>query len=54
MGYLAYLLYTPIVLVSVVLAVKAYFKLVAGVCKSKKRVDGQVAIITGANSGMYD
>lgn len=31
--------------------VKLYFKMVAGVCKSKRRIDGQVAIITGANSG---
>ncbi len=31
--------------------VKLYFKLAAGVCKSKKRIDGQVAIITGANGG---
>ena len=25
--------------------------MVAGVCKSKRRIDGQVAIVTGANSG---
>jgi len=46
------LLYGPVVLLSVVLSVKVYFKLTSGVCKSKRRVDGQVAIITGANSGI--
>jgi len=36
---------------TVVFVVKLYFKMIAGVCKSKRRIDGQVAIITGANSG---
>ena len=31
------------------LANRVYFK--GGVCKSKKRLDGKVAIITGANTG---
>jgi hypothetical protein len=32
------------------LANRLYFK--GGVCKSKKRLDGKVAIITGANTGI--
>jgi len=52
MSYLtAIFLYTPIGVGLIILAVKIYFKMVAGVCKSKRRIDGQVAIITGANSG---
>ncbi|CAG7634276.1 unnamed protein product [Allacma fusca] len=52
MGFLQFLLWTPAVIVFVAVAVKIYFKAITGICKSKKRVDGQVAIITGANSGI--
>lgn len=43
--------YLPLGLIVAVIGIKVYFKAVAGVCKSKKRVDGQVAIVTGSNSG---
>jgi len=51
MAFVSILAYTLLGLTSIVLGIKFYCKMVAGVCKSKKRVDGQVAIITGANSG---
>jgi hypothetical protein len=35
-----------------VFGAKLYFKMIAGVCKSKRKLDGQVAVVTGANSGM--
>jgi len=38
--------------VGVVVLVKLYFKMAAGVCKSKRRLDGKVAIVTGSNSGI--
>jgi len=38
--------------VGVVLLVKLYFKMMAGVCKSQRRLDGKVAIVTGSNSGI--
>jgi len=46
------LLYTPVALLSAVFVVKLYFKWAAGVCKSKRRIDGQVVVITGANTGI--
>jgi len=36
-----------------VFGVKLYFKAIAGVCKSKRRIDGQVAIVTGSNTGKW-
>jgi len=52
MGFLQILFYIFAVAVGGVAATKLYFKLVAGVCKSKRRIDGQVAIVTGSNSGI--
>jgi len=53
MSALLYILVlVPIILIAVVIGVKFYFKLTTGICKSKKRIDGQVAIVTGANSGI--
>jgi len=52
MGFLQALLWVPAVILLVGVATKIYFKAVTGICKSKRRIDGQVAIITGANSGI--
>jgi len=52
MGVLQTLAYIPVGLIALAALVKLYFKLITGVCKSKRRIDGQVAIITGANSGI--
>jgi len=51
MGFVT-ILYTVLGVVFSIAAVKVYFKFKAGLCRSKRRVDGQVAIITGANSGI--
>lgn len=51
MGFLTVLGYGVGMIALAVGLVKLYFKMAAGVCKSKRRIDGQVAIITGANSG---
>jgi NAD(P)-dependent dehydrogenase (short-subunit alcohol dehydrogenase family) len=52
MAFLQILLGIVTVVVGGVAVAKIYFKLVAGVCKSKRRIDGQVAIVTGSNSGI--
>jgi retinol dehydrogenase-12 len=36
----------------IVAIIKLYMKFMTGMCKSQKRIDGQVVIITGANSGI--
>jgi len=52
MLFLHIILYTFSAVITGIVGTKLYFKWTTGVCKSKKRVDGQVAIITGANSGL--
>ncbi|CAL8073870.1 unnamed protein product [Orchesella dallaii] len=52
MGALCVLTYIGVGLVSIVGAVKLYFKMTAGKCKSTRRIDGQVAVITGSNQGI--
>jgi NAD(P)-dependent dehydrogenase (short-subunit alcohol dehydrogenase family) len=52
MGYLQFFLWAPAIITVVALGVKIYFKAITGICKSKRRIDGQVAIVTGANSGI--
>lgn len=51
MGFLTGVLYIVGGIFGLVAGVKLYFKATAGRCNSKRRIEGQVAVITGSNQG---
>lgn len=52
MGVLLGLAYIVGGVAGIVAGVKLYFKATAGKCTSTRRLDGQVAVITGSNQGI--